>query len=182
MGRERALVLAVAADDPVMSVLGPIGLASCVGTALIIDLGGRLGGPAGRTLADLAEDGPRRAEAMPVRKGIAVMSSGGLGVSDSHDLVMRLASGWPAVVVRLAGEPWPGAVVPVVPLFPGVLAPSFDRPSVWQRVRAGSVPPGPGPVLPRLGAGTARRALAGAVPLRGRWLRAWRPVWGLPWA
>ncbi len=181
MGRERALVLAVAADDPVMSILGPIGMAACVGTALIVDLGDRLGRGSTRSLADLAVDGPRRSETTPERKGVAVLASGGLGVAECHDLVMRLASGWPAVVVRLGGEAWPGPVVPVSPLLPGVLAPTDPRPSVWQRVRGGSEPPGPGPVLPPLGAGTVRRALSRSAPLPGRWLRSWKPVWRLPW-
>lgn len=182
MGRERALVLAVAADDPVMSILGPIGLAGCAGTALIVDLGDRLGLSTHRTLVDLSLDGPRKAEATPARKGIAVLGSGGIGVAEAHDLVMRLASGWPAIVVRLGGQEWPGAVVPVTPLFPGVLAPTSTRPAVWQRMRGGSDPPGPGPLLPPVGAGTVRRALARGAPMPGRWLRAWRPVWGLPWA
>src|SRR5690606_24768558 len=106
----------------------------------------------------------------------------GLGAGDAHDLVFRLASGWPAIVVRLAEHRWAGRVVPVVPLYPGVLAPTAGGPSVWQRVRGGSVAPGPGPVLPPVSAANVRRALSGAAPLPGRWLRSWRVVWGLPWA
>ncbi len=181
MGGERAIVLAVAADDPVMSILGPIGLAACVGTALIVDLGDRLGRGSARSLADIAADGPRRVETSPNRKGVAVVASGGLAVPEVHELVMRLASGWPAVVIRLEGAAWPGPVVPVSALWPGILAPTQPRPSVWQRVRGGSEPPGPGPVLPTIRPGTIRRALERSSPLPGRWLSSWKPVWKLPW-
>lgn len=181
MGRERTRVLAVAADDPVVSVLAPIGLAASVGTALIVDLGDRLAREGGRTLRDLAAEGPTRGEAAAERRGVAVLASGGIGPTEAHELLSQLAAGWPAIVVRLAGQPWPGPVVPVMVLYPGLLRPVGGEPSAWQRVRGGSVPPGPGPVLPPVGATNVRRALSRQLPLPGRWLRSWRTVWGLPW-
>jgi hypothetical protein len=181
-GRERTRWLAVRADDPVMSVAAPLGLAAAIGTALVIDLEDRLGSSSARTLADIATEGPRLDETRPGRKGIAVIRSGGLGVADARDLTLRLASSWPAVVVRLGGDDWPERVVPVCTLFPGLLAPLSKEPAVWQRVRGGVGPPGPGPVLPILGAGAARRILSGGAPLPGRWVRAWRVVWEAPWA
>lgn len=180
-GRERTRWLAVRADDPVMSVAAPLGLAAAIGTALVIDLEDRLGGPSARTLVDIAADGPRLEEARPSRKGIAVIRSGGLGMGDVRDLTFRLASSWPAVVVRLGGGDWSELVVPVRTLYPGLLAPLSATPAVWQRVRGGVGPPGPGPVLPYLGAGTVRRILSGGAPAPGRWVTAWRAVWEAPW-
>jgi hypothetical protein len=181
-GRERTRRLAMRADDLVMSIVAPLGLASSVGTALVVDMEDRLGSPSARTLADIAADGPRLEEARPGRSGVAVIRSGGLGVPEVHDLTLRLASSWPAVVVRLAGDDWPAPVVPVRTLYPGLLSPSSGNPAVWQRVRGGVSPPGPGPVIPFLGAGTVRRILSGGAPAPSRWVRAWRIVWEAPWA
>ncbi|HEX6947642.1 MAG TPA: hypothetical protein VF246_09860 [Acidimicrobiia bacterium] len=182
MGRERGHVLAVAAADPVMSVVAPIALAAAAGTALVVDLGQTLGREGKRTLADVAAEGPTSSEAMPARRGVAVIRAGGLDPVETARLVDRLATGWPAIVVRLTGGEWPGPVAPVHPLYPGVLAPRDRRPAVWQRVRGGSDAPGPGPVIPPAGAANVRRILAGGVPLPGRWLRSWQVVWRLPWA
>lgn len=183
MGRERGRVLAVAATDPVMSVVAPVALAASAGTALVVDMGETLGRAGARTLEDIAADGPTRAEAVPGRKGVAVIRSGRLRTEDAVELVGRLALAWPAVVIRTGPGVWRGPVVPVEPLFPGLLCPRGSHPAVWQRVRGGpSSAPGPGPVLPPAGAANIRRILAGGMPLPGRWLRSWRRIWGLPWA
>jgi hypothetical protein len=182
MGRERGRVLAVVAEDPVMSVLAPVALAAAAGTALLMDMGDVLGAAGRRTLADMAAEGPTGRETMPDRKGVAVVRGGGLGTAEAADLLERLSFGWPAVVVRVTGGDWPGARVPVVPLYPGVLAPRMGGPCVWQRVRGGPDAPGPGPVMPPVGTANVRRVLAGGLPLPGRWLRSWGVVWGLPWA
>lgn len=180
-GRERTRLLAVRSEDPVLSVLGAVGLAVSAGTALLVDLGDRLGGPSARTLADLAVDGPRLEETAPSRRGVAVIQGGGIGVDEAHLLAGRLAQTWPVVVVRAVGPAWPGALVPVVALYPGWLSPKESGPAVWQRLSGGPTAPGPGPVLPLLRAGVVRRVLAGKSPLPGRWLRVWRGVWGLRW-
>ncbi len=175
-------MLAVASADPVMSLLGPIGLAASVGTALIVDMGLGLHLPRSRTLADIAADGPRLEELAPGRTGVAFVSAGGLAPESVVGLVHRLARHWPAVVVRASPSGWDGPTAPLFPLYPGWLAPDHGGAAVWQRVPGGSSPPGPGPVLPSLRRAAAERMLAGGLPRLDRWVRAWREVWTLPWA
>lgn len=183
VGKGRHPILGVASDDPILSAISPVGLAASAGTALIIDLVAEatLAGP-GRTLHDIAVDGPRLSELSPGRRGVAVVRGGGLAAAEMLDVVDTLSAHWPAVVVRVHDGDWPFPVVSVVPLFPGVLAPVSSRPGgVWQPVRGGAEPPGPGPILPRLGSLQIRRMLAGHLPRRSRWISAWRQVWEMPW-
>jgi len=180
-GRERPRVLAVRCADPVLSMLAPVGLAASVGTALIVDLADQTG-RGGRTLADVAREGPRLAELSPGRSGVALLRGGDLPVLEVPGVIDDLASRWPAVVVRLADHGWPGPTVPVIALYPGRLAPVSSAAAVWQRLPAGPRPPGPGPVLPLIRPWLVRRVLAGGLPGRGPWVEAWREVWELPWA
>lgn len=175
-------VLAVACTDPVMSVLGPIGLAASAGTALVVDLGEGLRRSATRTLADIAHDGARLSELAPGRRGVAVVAAGGLSTEAVTEIVSRLARHWPAVVIRPGTDRWDGPTAPLIPLYPGWLSPQHDGAAVWQRVPGGSRPTGPGPVLPPPGRGLIQRVLSGGLPGRRRWVRAWEPVWELPWA
>lgn len=181
-GKGRFGVLAVTSPDPVMSVLGPIGLAASAGTALVVDLGEGLRIPRRRTLADVAAEGPRLEELAPGRRGVAFMSGGGLALKEAAELVERLGRHWPALVVRVGASGWDGPVVPVIPLYPGWLAPDHAGAAVWQAVPGGGRPPGPGPLLPSPGRSTTRRVLAGGMPASGRWVKAWLQVWRLPWA
>lgn len=175
-------MLAVASSDPVMSLLGPIGLAAAVGTALVVDMGVGLHLPRSRTLADIASDGPRLEELAPGRPGVAFVSAGGLAPDSARPLVDRIARHWPAVVVRAGPSGWDGPTAPLFPLYPGWLAPDHGGAAVWQRVPGGSNPSGPGPVLPSLRRAATDRMLAGGLPRLDRWVRAWREVWTLPWA
>jgi hypothetical protein len=181
-GMGRFGVLAVSSPDPVLSVAGPLGLAASVGTSLVIDMAGGLRFASGRTLADLAGEGPRLDELSPGRQGVAVIAGGPIPAVDAIAIIEQLAARWPAVVVRVSGDEWPGSTVPVEPLYPGWLAPSDRGAAVWQPVASRTRPPGPGPVLPRLRARTIRQLLAGRMPSRSRWIDAWRQVWSLPWA
>ncbi len=182
MGRERSRVLAVRSVDPVMSVLGPVGLAASSGTALVVDFNDQMGRSSSRSLADLVTEGPRLAELSPGRKGVAILRAGGVGVAEAHPIVERLAVHWPAVVVREPVDGWPGPVVPVQLMYPGCLYPTSTEPSVWQSLGLGARPPGPGPILPPLNPAQVRRVLNGSLPTRGRWLTTWERVWELPWA
>ena len=182
VGRGSARVLAVTSTDPVLSLLAPIGLAASAGTALVVDMAGGLCIPPGRTLADIADEGHRLDELSPGRAGVAFVTSGLITVTEAVELVDRLATRWPAVVVRVGDEPWPGPTVPVRALYPGWLAPTTETAAVWQPMAISSGPPGPGPVLPRLSRSVCQRILAGGLPSKSRWVRAWRQVWGLPWA
>lgn len=182
VGRGSARVLAVTSNDPVLSLLAPIGLAASAGTALVVDLAGGLHVPSARTLADIAAEGPRLDELSPGRAGVAFVTSGSITLGEAGEMVDQLATRWPAVVVRSDGDGWPGPTVPVRALYPGWLAPSAESAAVWQPMAHGSRPPGPGPVLPRVGRGTVRRLLSGRLPSRSRWVRAWKQVWGMPWA
>lgn len=181
-GKGRFGVLAVASPDPVLSVLGPVGLAAAAGTALVVDAGEGLRTPPGRTLADLAADGPRLEELAPGRRGVGFISAGGMAAAETAELVGRLSRHWPAVVVRTGVSSWDGPTVPLIPLYPGWLAPDHGGAAVWQSVPGGGRPPGPGPVLPIPGRAITSRILAGGLPHQGRWVRAWLQAWEMPWA
>jgi len=181
-GVGRRGVLGVESPDPVLSLFGALGLGAAAGTALVVDMSRGSGVDTHRTLADLLEDGPALNELSPARSGVAVISAGSIDAVAGLPLIERLAANWPAVVVRCSVEAWPGPTVPVRSLLPGLLAPTEIIPAVWQAVVGGVRPPGPGPVLPRLGARNARNLLAGRLPARGRWLRVWERVWAMPWA
>ena len=181
-GVGRPGVLGIESPDPVLSLFGALGLAASAGTALVVDMAAswRLG--TDRTIADLLEDGPALNELSPARSGVAVISAGPIDPIEALPMIERLAMNWPAVVVRCSAEDWPGRKVPVWPLLPGMLAPTDFIPAVWQTVIGGVRPPGPGPILPRLGARTAHNLMLGRLPRRGRWLGVWAKVWGMPWA
>jgi len=184
MGRSpsRFGVLGVTSVDPVLSLLSALGLGQTAGSALVIDLCRDLNLPNGRTLSDLAFEGPSLAELSPGRSGVALMASGPITVEDTQPVIEALAVHWPAVVVRCHPGQWEGPTVPVRPLFPGLLHSVEQSPAVWQPLATGARPTGPGPVLPRLRGLLVRRMLAGRSADRARWVRAWAPVWGMPWA
>lgn len=174
-------MLGVWSPDPILSTVAPVGLAASVGTALIVDF--TVGGDPGRGLAEMLEEGPRLRELSPARGGIAILPGGPVAPESALDLLARLAVHWPAVVARLPGPHPSFANVPVIPLFPGRLAPRPEAvPGVWQPVAGGTDPPGAGPVLPLLRRATVRSLLSGHLPRRSRWIAAWRPIWEMPWA
>ncbi len=175
-------VLGVESPDPVLSLFGALGLGAAAGTALVIDFAVDCRVATDRTLADLLEDGPSLGDLSPTRTGVAVIAGGPIDLTVGLPLIERLGANWPAVVVRCDQARWPGPIVPVRPLWPGLMAPADPAPAVWQSIPGGIRPPGPGPVLPRLGARRSRDLLAGRVPSRGRWLRVWEKVWRMPWA
>jgi hypothetical protein len=170
--------------DSVLSVVAPLALgAAADGPSLVVDLdAGGAGFPGDSTLARLVDDGPRRSDLVPGRRGVAVLQNGGIAIDDAREVLDALVEGWPNVVLRLPARPVPsgGGVVPVFPLTPGHM---FDvpRPAVYQR--GPWAPPGDvdGLVLPRPGAGTLRALLEGRRPGWSSWLRAWRRVWSMQW-
>lgn len=182
MGNGRGAILALDCVDPVLSIVGSVAMASAVGTALVVDLADGPRAPDLRTLGDLYEDGPTLSELSPGRTGVAVISSAGLSAERVVSVVADLAGSWPAVVVRRGPQEIPWPTVPLVPLYPGLLTVSANRPSVWQPTGGRSDPPGPGPVLPPLRRGVVRQVLGGRLPAGSRWVRAWDKVWDMPWA
>jgi hypothetical protein len=182
MGRspiERGL-LAVTSPEPVLSLLAALGLAQVVGSALVVDLCRDLA-LNGRTLSDIAAEGPSLYELRPGRSGVAILGSGPITAEESRPLIESLAEGWPGVVVRCHPDQWDGAIVPVRALLPGLLRSTEQGPAVWQPAGSAIKPPGPGPVLPRLRGSLVRRLLAGRAASRARWVRAWERVWSMPW-
>lgn len=192
MGRTRATVIGIQTEsDRVLSVVAPVGLgAAAARPALVIDLdpdGPPYPGP--RSLAELVEDGPTRSELFPAMSRtrgsrLALLRNGGIDWETSVPVIEALAREWPALVLRLpsSGGPWPWPVVPVVPLFPGILHPLGTQAAVWQSVTSGRRDvPGPGPVLPILDRFALGRLLTLRTEPRGRWVRAWSQVWELPW-
>ena len=178
-------VLAVQVPEGgLLGALAPLGLGASAGTALVVDLdpaGPRY--PGEGTLAELVEDGPRLADLRPERTGLAVLRNGGVGAEAAGEIVAALAREWPQVVVRLA----PGAettggfpVLRVYPLVPGGL---FEAPSdgVFQDLGFRLPAPEGAIRLPRLSRAAAGTLLAGTIPYRSSWVRAWSPLWERPW-
>lgn len=182
MGRSPARrgVLAVTSPEPVLSLVSALGLAQVAGSALVIDLCRDLA-LEGRTLSDIASEGPALAELRPGRSGVALLGSGPIALDSARPLIDSLAEGWPAVVVRCHHGQWEGPTVPVRALLPGLLRISEKEAAVWQPVGSSTRPPGPGPVLPRLRSSLVRHLLAGRGSSRARWVRAWERVWAMPW-
>ncbi|HSJ85193.1 MAG TPA: hypothetical protein VLA91_15435 [Acidimicrobiia bacterium] len=184
MGRSSARfgVLGVTSADPVLSLLSALGLGQTAVTALVIDLCRDLNLPGARTLSDLAAEGPALSELSPGRSGVGLLAAGPMTVEEMRPAIEALAVNWPAIVIRCHPGQWAGPVVPVRPLLPGLLQSVEQSPAVWQPLASGSRPTGPGPVLPRLRGSLARRMLSGASAHRARWVTAWAPIWGMPWA
>lgn len=156
--------------DGLLSIVAPLGAALSVGTALVVDLdptGPPL--PGRRTVADLIGEGPTADDLAPVRRGVAVLPSGGADPGAAGHLLAHLARGWPFVVVRVGAASDRTTVV--APVFgPPVVA------DVLQPTGLGPVPSVDGIVLPRLSPRTARSVASGRAT-GGRWVRAWRRVW-----
>ena len=138
----------MSSSEPVLSVLGPIGLAASINTALVVDMAGGLRLPDSRSLANLIEEGPRLEELSPGRPGVALICSGGVGTAEAMEAVEMLALRWPGVVVRAEAGRWPGPTVPVEALYPGLLEPQMGRAAVWHPWASGSSPPARGPCSP----------------------------------
>jgi hypothetical protein len=173
-------VLAVTSPEPVLSLASALGLAQVAGRALVVDLCRDLA-LEGRTLSDIASEGPSLSELRPGRSGVALLGSGPISLEAAQTLIESLAEGWPAIVVRCHRGQWEGPTVPVMALLPGLMRISDQQPAVWQPVGSSIRPPGPGPVLPRLRGSLVRRLLAGGAASRARWVRAWERVWTMPW-
>ena len=192
MRSSRATVIGLhTRSDHVLSVVAPVGLAAAAARpALVIDLDPD--GPAypgTRSLADLVEEGPTRAELFPGLPGahgagVALLRNGGIGWEPALPMIETLAQRWPALVLRLPGSggPWPWPVVPVVSLLPGILRPLGGSAAVWQSMTSRrDLAPGPGPVLPAVNRSTLIGMLTLRSEPRGRWVKAWSQVWELPW-
>ena len=172
------------ATDGILGMVGPLALAAAADTALVVDLDPQ--GPAypgSGCLADLVNQGPRRDDLQPTRKGIAVLRNGGVDAATAHDVLTALRKGWPRLVLRLPPEPTnAGAMVPLVPLLPGGMTPACNRPAVYQQVGWRLPAPGPGITLSTPSRAVVSALLEGRLPVRSKWIRSWRPVWERSWA
>lgn len=175
----RGQILGLFSEDPVLQLVGPIGLGLSVGAALIVDLTRDL---AGRTLADVRTDGPRLAELSPGRGGVATIGAGPITGAELTETLEVLRSSWPAVVIRSDGVRWSGPLVPYRGVYPGQEEFSPPTPAVWQianGARSGRIA---GIVLPRLSHRSTAAMLQGHTPSARRWVNTWRRVWEIPWA
>lgn len=167
--------------DGLLACVAPLGLAASVETALVVDLDAQ--GPAypgAASLADLVNRGPRLADLQPQRSGLAVLRNG--GISHGYDEVIEaLCAGWPNVVLRQPSPCADEAEVTVVPVLSGPLAHLCDKPHVAQRTGLAHVPDNAVVTLPRVSRSDLRGLLSGTIRPRSRWVRAWRPVWGMTW-
>ncbi len=167
--------------DLLLHHIGPIGLAACQETALLVDLDAASPAYPGRlTISDLLNDGVRRSDLGPMGRGVAVLNHGGADHGESLDLIAALSSGWPAIVVRVGVDPIPYPVVHAVPEFPADWAGGPDAHVVqpvtrWTGGRSGAIR------LPALRGAQVTAMLAGHVMRRWRWVQAWSAVWELAW-
>lgn len=157
--------------------IAPLGLAAAAGTALVVDLDPDAAPYPGPALADLSAGAVRAEHLAPKRRGVAVISSGGVTTGQADELLERLISGWPAVVIRV---PVGSAGIPVLPLEPVELRPPKAIRAVWQSTVRGST--APGVVLPPIGRSRVTALCRCVVEPRWRWVRAWSAVWERPWA
>lgn len=171
-------------EDGLLGALAPLGAALAAPPTLVVDLDPE--GPpypGKRTLADLVADDPTADDLEP-RSGVAVLRNGGVEPAAAADVVAALISRWERVVLRLPPRPAPGADVPTVPvrLLTGGWYQQERGAAVWQATADWVPMPHDGVRLPVPDRHTVQSLLAGRRPGRSRWVRAWRPVWGLPWA
>ncbi|MGZ5383960.1 MAG: hypothetical protein ACXWH0_08270 [Acidimicrobiia bacterium] len=173
------------ASDGLLSAVAPLGLAAAAGTALVVDLDPNGPNyPGNASLADLIADGPRRADLVPGRRGVAVLRNGGVEPEHAQEIIEALTIGWPHVVVRVAHPEAASGLAPLVPvwpLLPGILSPRAETPCVYQKTGFAASPPGPGPVLPKPRPAFLAGLLDGTLGQGSRWVEAWREVWRLPW-
>ena len=171
-------------EDEVLGAIAPLALGAAAGTAVIVDLdvdGPRY--PGELTLAGLVSDGPTKADLSPQRRGIAVVSNGGVDPEDAEPVLRALVDGWPAVVFRLPADHIGGdGAIPVFPLIPGSMMDRPSGPAIYQRSGWRVRVPEGGIVLPRPSRGTISALLTGHTPHPGdRWIRAWRRAWDQSW-
>ena len=167
-------------EDGVLGAVAPLALAAAAGTALVVDLDP--GGPRYRgsgSLADLVASGPTIGDLQPTRRGVAVLSNGGIDPADAEHVLDALSRRWPAVVLRLpASHDGEDDAIPILPLVPGGLFSEYGGRAVYQRAGWRVTPPEDSVVLPRPRRATIERLLVGAAPSRGdRWVGAWRRLW-----
>ncbi|HVR32732.1 MAG TPA: hypothetical protein VMS74_08480 [Acidimicrobiia bacterium] len=170
------LLRRVSSPDPVLHRIAPFGLAAAAGTCLVVDLDPAAAPLPGPSLAELLRDGATAAHLRAARRGVAVISNGGVAESEAADLIDGITAGWPAVVLRV---PAGSSSIPVLPLDPPELRPARAMRAVWQAGQHGSR--APGVVLPPLRRSSVRALCRGVVEPRSRWVRAWAPVWGASW-
>lgn len=177
------LILIVRAPhDAVLHHIAPLGAAAALGTALVVDLDDEPTSYGAETLAGLAADGVRRRHLEPERPGVAVLGRGPIERAEGLEMIGRLAQRWPALVVRSEADlALPGSrTVTVRTPLPGSHAGRGGGLVVWQRVSHSQRVPQPS--LPPPGRSRATDMLAGRIDPRWRWVRAWRPIWGMAWA
>lgn len=169
-------------SDLLLSVLAPIGLASTRPSALVIDLdpqGPRYESP--YTLADLVRDGAMKDQLDPVRRAVAVLPNGGVGIEDASHVVGALAERWPHVVLRCdPALPPPESAVSLLPLLPQQFMSRPTRRVVFQSLGFQAQAPKGALVLPRPGSATIN-ALMGlrTMPTKSPWLKQLAKIWSV---
>ncbi|GMQ92656.1 MAG: hypothetical protein BMS9Abin12_0133 [Acidimicrobiia bacterium] len=170
--------------DSMLGIVGPLGAAAAVDTALAIDLdpfGPPYGGPF--SLADLVEHGPTLDQLEPARSGPAVLRNGGVQPEDAEEIVSELVRRWPNVVLRCSPSTDVSAnATALLPLLPEPFTPTLDGAGavVYQRTRLLAREPRNHQVLPVPRVATVKSLLGGVrPPSRDRWVRAFRDVWEL---
>lgn len=166
--------------DAMLGIVGPLGAAAAVDTALAIDLDPN--GPPYRgpfSLADLVTRGPTLSQLQPTQKGPAVLRNGGVEPGDAEEIVSELVKRWPNVVLRCSPSAEAGAhATALLPLLPEPFMPSSVGTVVYQRMKLVAIPPPYHTVLPVPRSGTIKALLGGTrPPTRDPWVRAFRTVW-----
>jgi len=175
----RRQVLGLRSEDPVLNLIGPIGMGLAVESALIVDLAGD---SSGRSLAEIRDEGPRLEELSPGRSGVATIAAGPVTGSELSEAIEIMISSWPSIVIRSDGLRWTGPTVPYRGVYPGIRVARDAMPAVWQMAPGAGYKKFHGVVMPRIGHRSTLTMLHGRIPRAPSWIAAWRRVWEMPWA
>jgi len=172
-------------EDGVLGAVAPLGLAvAAPGPAVVIDLDPE--GPAypgEGSLRSLIDEGPRRADLTPSRRGFAVLRNGDVSLEEAAPVIEAMIGGWPNTVLRLPprGIDRSFPTVTLRLLVPGGLFGVDSSPVAYQSAGWRLPPPGPGPLLPRPAPRTLGHLMTGVLAVPDRWLRGLGKLWDMPW-
>ncbi len=168
--------------DIVLGIVAPLGLAVHAGTALVVDLDpGNVAFHSEDDLASLVRRGPTEAQLQPKRRGVAVLSNGGVTVSEASEVVSALAQRWPNLVLRCAPEASSARhAIGIVPILPDPFAVAAHGDVVYQRTNFGGEAAPGAVVLPVPRRSTIGALLSGHTPVRrDRWIGSLSAVWAM---
>lgn len=167
--------------DLLLGVFAPLAVAASRSPSLVVDLDPRGPSyPATFTLADLVANGPTRQQLEPPASGTHILPNGGVEMGVAEETLSALVDRWPNVVLRCPPYlPAPSEAIGILPLLPEPFAiKPTTRYTLFQDVGLLGLKARSPEVLPPPKARTLAALARLEVPVRSRWVRSLRPVWG----